>query len=326
MQFHRRKFLHLYLAAGVAALSTSRLARAQAYPSRPVRLVVGFPPGGTLDALARIIGQALSERLGQPLIVENRGGANGNIATEGVARAAPDGYTLLLVGTSNTINTSLYSDPNFDFRRDIAPVGSISRNPLVMIVSPSLPATTVPELIAYARANPGTINMASAGTGSPQHVAGELFNMMAGVKLVHVPYRGEAAAIPDLLGGRMQAMFSTMASSIELIRAGKLRPLAVTTAARLGVLPDVPTMAQFLPGFDASGWSGIGAPKDTPREIVERLNQEIEASLAAAATRSRLSDLGLAVFSSSPAEFRKFIEDDTDKWARVIRFAGIKAD
>jgi tripartite-type tricarboxylate transporter receptor subunit TctC len=321
MQFDRRKFL-----SAVGAVALAGTAWADAYPSRPVRLVVGFPPGGTLDSLARVIGQALSERLDQPVIVENRSGANGNVATASVVRAAPDGYALLLIGTSNAINASLYNDLNFDFIRDITPVASISRNPLVMIVSPSLPATTVPELIAYAKSNPGTITMASAGIGSPQHVAGELFNMMAGVKLIHVPYHGEAAAVPDLLGGRVQVMFSTMVSSIELIRVGKLRPLAVTTAARLSVLQDVPTMAQFLPDFEASGWGGIGAPKNTPCEIVDRLNKAINASLGAAPIEARLSDLGLAVFSTSPTEFRTFIDADIGKWAKVIRFAGIKAD
>jgi tripartite-type tricarboxylate transporter receptor subunit TctC len=291
-----------------------------------VRLIVGFAPGGTLDTLARVIGQWLSGRLGQPLIIENRPGANGNIATEAVVRAPPDGYTILLVGTSNTINTSVYDNLSFNFIRDIAPIASISRNPLVMEVNPSFPARAVPEFIAYAKANPAKINMASAGSGSPQHVAGELFNMMAGIKMVHVPYRGEALAMPDLLGGQVQVMFSTMVSSIEFIRAGKLRPMAVTTATRQEVLPDIPTVGEFLAGYEASGWGGIGAPSNTPNDIIDKLNNEINAGLADSAIKARLSDLGLAVLISSPADFRKFIAEDTEKWAKVVRFASIKAD
>jgi tripartite-type tricarboxylate transporter receptor subunit TctC len=325
MKLPRRSFLQF--AAGAAALpALPRAARAQTYPTRPVRLVVGFPAGGTLDTLARVIGQSLSDRLGQPLIVENRPGANGNIAAEVVVRAPPDGYTLLLVGTSNTINTSVYDNLSFNFIRDIAPIAGLSRNPLVIEVNPSVPARSVPELIAYAKANPGKINMASAGNGSPQHVGGELFNMMAGVRMVHVPYRGEPLAMPDLLGGQVQVMFSTMVSSIELIRAGKLRPLAVTTATRQDVLPEIPTVGEFLPGYEASGWGGIGAPSNTPTEIIDKLNKAINAGLADSAIKARLSDLGLAVLVSSPAEFRKFISEDTEKWAKVVRFAGIKAD
>ena len=325
MKLHRRTFLHL--AAGAAALPTiSRVARAQSYPTRPVRLIVGFAPGGTLDTLARVIGQWLSDRLGQPLIIENRPGANGNIATEVVVRAQPDGYTILLVGTSNTINTSVYDNLSFNFIRDIAPIASISRNPLVMEVNPSFPTRAVPEFIAYAKANSAKINMASAGSGSPQHVAGELFNMMAGIKMVHVPYRGEALAMPDLLGGQVQVMFSTMVSSIGPIRAGKLRPLAVTTATRQEVLPDIPTVGEFLPGYEASGWGGIGAPSNTPKDIIDKLNNEINAGLANSAIKARLFDLGLAVLISSPADFRKFIAEDTEKWAKVVQFASIKAD
>jgi tripartite-type tricarboxylate transporter receptor subunit TctC len=324
MKLPRRRFLHL--AAGAAALPTaSRVAKAETYPARPVRLIVGFAPGGTLDTLARVIGQWLSDRLGQPLIVENRPGANGNIATEVVVRAPPDGYTILLIGTSNTINTSVYDNLSFNFVRDIAPIASISRNPLVMEVNPSFPARTVPEFIAYAKANPAKINMASAGSGSPQHVAGELFNMMAGIKMIHVPYRGEALAMPDLLGGQVQVMFSTMVSSIEFIRAGRLRPLAVTTATRQDVLPDVPTVGEFLAGYEASGWGGIGAPSNTPEDIIDKLNNEINAGLADSAIRARLVDLGLTVLISSPADFRKFIAEDTEKWAKVVRFASIKA-
>jgi tripartite-type tricarboxylate transporter receptor subunit TctC len=328
MRLARRTFLQL--AAGAFALPAlppvPALIGAEAYPSRPLRLVVGFAAGGTLDALARIVGQSLSDRLGQPLIVENRAGANGNLATESVVRAAPDGYTILLIGTSNSINTSLYTDLSFNFDRDITPVASISRNPLVLIANPSLPVQSVAELIAYAKTNAGTINMASAGIGSPQHVAGELFNMMAGVHLLHVPYRGEAAAIPDLLGDRVQVMFSTMVASLELIRAGKLRPLAVSTVARQNVLPDVPPMNEFLPGYEASGWGGVGAPKNTPNEIVERLNKDINGSLDDPSVKARLSELGLGVFKSSPDDFQKFINEDTEKWAKVVRFAGLKAD
>jgi tripartite-type tricarboxylate transporter receptor subunit TctC len=325
MKLPRRTFLHL--AAGAAALPTiARVAMAQSYPTRPVRLIVGFAPGGTLDTLARVIGQWLSDRLGQPLIIENRPGANGNIATEVVVRSPPDGYTILLVGTSNTINTSVYDNLSFNFIRDIAPIASISRNPLVMEVNPSFPARAVPEFIAYAKANPAKINMASAGSGSPQHVAGELFNMMAGIKMVHVPYRGEALAMPDLLGGQVQVMFSTMVSSIELIRAGKLRPLAVTSATRQEVLPDIPAAGEFLAGYEAGGWGGIGAPSNTPKDIIDKLNNEINAGLADSAIKARLFDLGLAVLINSPADFRKFIAEDTEKWAKVVRFASIKAD
>jgi tripartite-type tricarboxylate transporter receptor subunit TctC len=321
----RRTFLHL--AAGAAALPTiARVAIAQSYPTRPVRLIVGFAPGGTLDTLARVTGQWLSDRLGQPLIIENRPGANGNIATEVVVRSPPDGYTILLVGTSNTINASVYDNLSFNFIRDIAPIASISRNPLVMEVNPSFPARAVPEFIAYAKANPAKINMASAGSGSPQHVAGELFNMMAGIKMVHVPYRGEALAMPDLLGGQVQVMFSTMVSSIELIRAGKLRPLAVTSATRQEVLPDIPAAGEFLAGYEAGGWGGIGAPSNTPKDIIDKLNNEINAGLADSAIKARLFDLGLAVLINSPADFRKFIAEDTEKWAKVVRFASIKAD
>jgi tripartite-type tricarboxylate transporter receptor subunit TctC len=321
-----RRELLCAIAAAVALPPIPALLAAEAYPSRPLRLIVGFAAGGTLDALARIIGQSLSDRLGQPLIVENRAGANGNLATESVVRAPPDGYTLLLIGTSNTINTSLYTDLSFNFDRDIAPVASISRNPLVMVVNPSLPAQSVADFIAYAKANAGKISMASAGIGSPQHVAGELFNMMAGVRLLHVPYRGEAAAMPDLLGDRVQVMFSTMVASLEQIRAGKLRPLAVSTTVRQNVLPEVPPMNESLPGYEASGWGGVGVPKNTPHEIVERLNKEINASLDEPSVKARLSQLGLGVFKTSPADVQKFIAEDTDKWAKVVRFAGLKAD
>src|SRR6516165_7163813 len=271
---HRRQFLHL--AAGAAALPVaSRIARAQAYPTRPVRIVVGFPAGGATDITARLMAQWLSDRLGQQFVIENRPGAAGTITAEAVVKAAPDGYTLLQIGTPNAINATLYTNLSFNFVRDIAPVGSITRVAYVVVVHPSVPAKTIPELIAYAKANPGRINMASAGNGTPQHVVGELFKMMAGVDMVHVPYRGGAPATTDLLGGQVQVIFSPLPESIEYIRAGKLRPLAVTTAIRLEVLPDIPTVGDFLPGYEASGWQGIGAPRNTPAKIIDELNKEI---------------------------------------------------
>ena len=277
MKLPRRQFLHL--AAGAAALpAVSRIAWAQAYPTRPVRIIVGFAAGGAADIIARLIGQWLSERLGQPFVIENRPGAGSNIATEAVVRAPPDGYTLLLVGTANAINATLYDKLNFNFIRDIAPVAGIIRVPNVMVVNPSVPAKTVPEFIAYAKANPGKINMASGGIGTAAHVSGELFKMMAGVDMVHVPYRGAAPALTDLLGGQVQVMFASMPSSIEHIRAGKLRALAVTTATRSEALPDIPTVGEFVPGYEASAWYGVGAPKDTPAEIVDKLNKEINAA------------------------------------------------
>jgi tripartite-type tricarboxylate transporter receptor subunit TctC len=325
MKLPRRQFLRL--AAGATALSTaSRVARAQTYPSRPVRLIVGFPPGGTADTLARLMGQWLSEQLGQPFIIENRPGAGTNIATEAVVKAAPDGYTLLLVSPPNAINATLYDKLNFNFIRDIAPVASIMRVPNVMEVNPSVPATTVPEFIAYAKANPGKINMASAGNGTSQHVSGELFKMMTGVDMVHVPYRGGAPALTDLLGGQVQIMFDNIASSIAHIRAGKLRPLAVTTAARSEVLPEVPTVSDFVPGYEASAVNGIGVPKATPGEIVDRLNRAINAGLADPKIKARLADLGAAVLPGSPADYEKLIAEETEKWAKVVRFSGAKAD
>jgi tripartite-type tricarboxylate transporter receptor subunit TctC len=324
-QHPRRRFLQL--AAGAATLSaTSRIARAQTYPARPVRIVVGFPPGGGTDITARLIGQWLSERLHQPFVVENRPGAGSNIGSEAVVRAARDGYTLLSFGSSSAINATLYDKLNFNFIRDIAPVASISREPLVMVVHPSFPARTVPEFIAYAKANPGTINMASSGNGNITHLAGEIFKMMTGVSMVHVPYRGGAPALSDLLGGQVQVMFGGLLSSIEHIRAGRLRPLAVTTATRSEALADVPTVGEFLPGYEADDWKGIGAPMNTPGEIIDKLNKEINTALADPKIKVRLADLGSTVFALSPADFGKLLADETEKWAKVVKFAGIKAD
>jgi len=325
MNLPRRRFLHL--TAGAAALpAMSRVARAQAYPSRLVRLVVTTPAGGSPDIIARLIGQWLSERLGQPIVVDNRSGASGNIGTEIVVRAPPDGYTLLMALSLNAINASLYDNLPFNFIRDTAPVASIASIPLIMEVNPSVPAKTVPEFIAYAKANPGKINMASGGNGSPLHVAGELFKMMAGVDMVHVPYRGEALALPDLISGQIQVLFGVMPASLGYIRAGKLRALAVTTAKRQEALPDVPTVGEFLPSFEARGWYGIVAPKATPTEIVEKLNKEINAALTDPNMKKRLTDLGAAMFAGLSADFGKFIADEIEKWRKVVRFAGIKAD
>jgi tripartite-type tricarboxylate transporter receptor subunit TctC len=322
---HRRKFLHLV--AGAAALpAVSRTAWAQTYPTRPVRIIVGFSPGGPADILARLIGQWLSERLGQPFVIESRPGASGNVGTEAVVRAPPDGHTLLLVFPTNAISAALYDKLNFNFIRDIAPVATIVRYSNVMEVDPSFPAKTVPEFIAYAKANPGKINMASAGNGTTQHLSGELFKMMTGVNIVHVPYRGNAPALTDLLAGQMQVMFDNVLSSIEYIRAGKLRALAVTAAMRSDLLPDVPTVGEFVPGYEASGWAGIGAPRATPTEIVEKLNREINAALADPKMKARLADLGGTVLAGAPADFGKLIVDETEKWAKVVKFAGIKPE
>jgi len=323
MKLPRRKFLHL--AAGAAALLTvSRVARAQAYPSRPVRIIAGFPPGGPVDTLARLLGSWLSERLGQPFVIENRPGAGSNVGTEAAARARADGYTLLLTTPANAINATLYEKLNFNFIRDIAPVGAIIRDPYLVVLNPSVAAKTIPEFIALAKANPGKLNMASSGIGTGPHVAGELFKMMTGVNLVHVPYRGSAPAMTDLLGGQVQIDFSTMPTSIEYVRAGKLRALAVTTSTRSDALPDLPTVGESVPGYVANGWYGLGAPKNTPAEIVEKLNKEINAALADPKIKARLADLGGTVLALSPADFGKFIADETEKWAKVIRAAGIK--
>jgi len=325
MKLLRRQFLHLAaIAAALPALP--RIALAQTYPTRPVNLIVGTVPSATPDIDARLIGQWLSERLGQPFVVENRPGAGTNIATELVVRAPPDGYTLFLITTANAINATLYDNLNFNFIRDITPIAALVRTPLVMEVNPSVPAKTVPEFIAYAKANPGKINMASSGIGTPQHIAGELFTMMAGVNVLHVPYRSTGPALVDLLSGQMHAMFDTIPASIEFIRAGKLRPLAVTTVARLEVLPDIPTVGDSVPGYEASAWQGIGAPKNTPAEIVDKLNKEINAGLADSKMKARFADLGAVPIPMTPAEFGKFIAEETEKYAKVIKFAGIKPE
>jgi tripartite-type tricarboxylate transporter receptor subunit TctC len=313
------------LSAAVAP-ALARKAMAEVYPARPVRLVVEVAAGGSPDIIARLLAQWLSERLGQPFVVENRAGAAGNIATEYVSKAVPDGYTLLLSMSANAINTTVYRDLPFNFIRDLAPVSSIGTIPLIMEVNPSIPAKTVPEFIAYAKANPGKINMASGGTGSPLHVAGELFKMMAGVNMIHVPYRSEALALPDLIGGQVQIMFGVMPASLGYVRSGKLRALAVTSAKRQPELPDVPALSEFLPGYEANGWYGVSAPKDTPPQIIETLNKQINAALADPKVRQHLTELGCGVFSGSPADFEKFIVSETDKWAKVVQFAGVKAD
>jgi tripartite-type tricarboxylate transporter receptor subunit TctC len=325
MKLPRRQFLHL--AAGAAALpAVACITRAQAYPSRPVRIVVGFPAGGATDISARLMGQWLSERFGQQFIIENRAGAGGNIGTEAVVKAPPDGYTLLQVATPNGLNAALYTNLNFNFVRDIAPVSGVMRTSYVIVVHPSVPATTVPEFIAYAKTHPGKIHMASAGNGTPQHIFGELFKMMAGVDLVHVPYRGGAPATTDLLGGQVQVIFSPLPESIEHIRAGKLRPLAVTTATRLDVLPNIPTVGDFLPGYEAAGWLGVGAPRNTPTEIIDRLNKEIGAGLADPKIAARIAELGGTVLAGPPAAFGKLVSDDIEKWAKVIKFSGLKPE
>ena len=322
---HRRQFLHL--AAGAAALPVlPRIAQAQSWPTRPVRLVVGFPAGGPVDIVARLMGQWLSERLGQPFVIENRPGAGSNIGTEVVVRAPPDGYTLLMVGTPAAINATLYDKLNFDFVRDIEPVGGIMRVPNVMEVNPLVPANTVPEFIAYAKANPGKINMASGGSGTSIHVSGELFKMMAGVNMVHVPYRGAGPALTDLISGQVQVMFDNLNSSIEHIRAGKLRALAVTTAARSEALPDVPTLDNFLPGYEASAFFGIGVPRNTPFDIVEKINKEINAGLSDSKIRAQLADMGGILIAGTPVDFGKLIVAETEKWGKVVKFSGAKPE
>jgi tripartite-type tricarboxylate transporter receptor subunit TctC len=325
MKLPRRNFLHL--AAGAAALTAlSRTASAQAYPTRPVRLIVPFGPAGATDITARLIGHWLSERLGQQFIIENRPGAGGNIGTEAVVRAPPDGYTLLYVTTANASNATLYDKLNFNFIHDIAPVAAIISFPYIMVVNPSVPAKTLPEFITYAKANPGKINMASPGIGSTPHVNGELFKVMTGTNMVHVPYRSAAAVMTDLLSGQVQLYFGTTASSLEYVRTGKLRALGVTIERRLDALPEIPTVAEFVPGYEASNWYGVGAPKATPAEIIDKLNKEISAGLADPTMKARLADLGGTVLAGSPADFGKLIADETEKWAKVIKFAGIKAD
>jgi len=326
MTLQRREFLRL--ATGAAVLSAvSRIAEAQAYPSRAVRIIVGWPAGGTTDIATRLIGQWLSERLGQPFIVENRPGAASNIATEGVVRAPADGYTLLAVTATNTVNATLYGDKlGFNFVRDIATVAGILRSPLVLEVHPAVPVRTVPEFIAYVKANSGKINMASFGVGTTSHVAGELFKILAGIHMPHVPYRGSAPMLIDLLGGQVPAAFDNLPASIEHIRAGKLRPLAVSTASRSETLPNIPTVSEFLPGFEASAWNAVGAPNGTPAEIVDKLNREINAGLADRSIRARIAELGATVLAGSPAEVGKLVADETEKWARVTRAANLKPE
>jgi tripartite-type tricarboxylate transporter receptor subunit TctC len=304
----------------------SRIATAQAYPTRPVRLIIGYPPGGSADITARLLGQWLSERLGQPVVVESRPGAGTNIVTETVVNAPPDGYTLLLVAPANAINATLYEKLNHNFMRDIAPVAGLIRFPNVIVVNPSVPAKTVPEFIAYAKANPGKLNMASSGAGSTIHVSGELFKMMTGINMVHVPYRGGAPALTDLISGQVQVMFDNVPTSIEFIRAGKLRPLAVTTAARSNVLPDLPTVADFVPGYEASAWYGVGVPKGTPEAIIGKLNKETNAILADPKARARFDELGASLIAGSPAEFGQLVADETEKWAKVVKFSGARPD
>jgi tripartite-type tricarboxylate transporter receptor subunit TctC len=325
MKLPRRQFLHL--AVGAAALpAMSRIAQALDYPTRPVHILVGYAAGGPADIIARVVGQLLSERLGQPFVIENRPGAGSNLAAEVVARAPADGYTLLQLTISNAYNVTLYDNLNFDLLRDIAPVASINRGAGIMEVNPSVPPKTVPEFIAYAKANPGKINMATGGNGSSAHVYGELFKKMAGVDLAPVAYRGSGPALIDLIGGQVQVTFDPLQSSIEYIRAGRLRPLAVTTATRLEVLPGVPTVGEFVPGYEASGWQGIGAPAKTPREIIDKLNREINAGLNDPKFKARLADLGVMPVAGTPADFGKLIADETEKWGKVIRAANIKPD
>jgi tripartite-type tricarboxylate transporter receptor subunit TctC len=322
---HRRQFLHL--AAAAAALpAVSRIARAQTYPTRPVRLIVPFAPAGASDITARLIGQWLSERLGQQFVIDNRPGGGGNIGTEAVVRAPADGYTLLMVGSANASNATFYDKLNFNFIRDIAPVAGVFRGPYVMVVNPSVPASTVPEFIAYAKATPRKVNMASSGIGAVPHVAGELFKMMAGIDMVHVPYRGGGPALTDLLAGQVQVYFPTTVASIGYIRTGRLRALAVTAATRSDALPDIPTVGESLPGYEASTFYGVGAPKVTPAEIIDKLNKEVNAALDDPKMKARLADLGGVALPGSPAEFGKLIADETEKWAKVIKFAGIKAE
>jgi tripartite-type tricarboxylate transporter receptor subunit TctC len=324
MRHPRRSFLHLAVAAA-ALPAVSRFAYAQAYPARPVHIILGFPAGGSSDVIGRVLAESLSERLGQPFVLDNRPGAGSNIGTELVVRADPDGYTLLLTTSANAINASLYDNLNFNFVRDIAPVAGVFRVPNVMEVHPTVPAKTVLEFIAYAKANPGKLNMASGGNGTTAHVSGELFKMMADVDIRHVPYRGSAPALIDLLAGQVQVMFDLMSTSIEHIRAGRLRALAITTAARSEALPEIPTVGEFVPGYEASTWNGVGVPRNTPPEIIDRLNTAINAALSDPQIKARLADLGATVLRGSSDQFGTLVTDDTQKWAKVIKFAGIKA-
>jgi len=325
MKLPRRQFLQ-FATAAAALPAVPRVAFAQPYPTRPVRWLVAFTAGGSSDILARLMGQWLSERLGQQFVIENRPGAGTNIATEAVVRAAPDGYTLLLATPANAINATLYDRLNFNFIRDIAPVAIIMGAPNVMVVSSALPVKTIPEFIAYAKANPTKVNMASSGVGASSHLSGELFKMMAGVDMVHVPYRGTPSAITDMLGGQVQVMFATVPTAIEHIRAGTLRALAATTSTRLEVLPEIPTVGEFVPGYEASAWWGVGAPRNTPTEIVDKLNKEINAGLADPKVRERLADLGGTVLAGSPDDFGRLIAEETVKWSKVVKFAGLKPE
>jgi len=321
---HRRQFLHL-AAAGAAVSTASRFAWAQPYPTRPARIVVGFPAGGSTDILARLIGHRLSERLDQQFLVENRPGAAGNIATEAVVKARPDGYTLLMIGAVNTVNTTLYDNLNFVFHRDITPIASVMSIPQIIDVHPTVPVKTLPELIAFAKANPGKLNMASAGLGTPQHMAGELFKMMAGVDMLHVPYRGGAPAAADLLGGQVQVMFDLMSDSIQYIKAGRLRPLAVTTASRLPTMPEVPSVSELLPSYETSYWIGLGAPRNLPNEITDLLNKEINVAVTDPMIKASLDELGGTAMGGSSANFGKLIIDETERWGKVVRAANLRA-
>lgn len=325
MRLPRRQFLHL--AAGAALLpAVSGAAWAQSYPSRPIRLLVGYPPGGSADMTARLMGQWLSERLGQSFVIENRAGAGTNIATEAVVRAAPDGYTLLLVAPANAINATLYEKLNFDFLRDVVPIAGIIRFPNAVVVNPSVPVKSIPELIAYAKANPGKLNMASSGNGSTIHMSGELFKMLTGINMVHVPYRGGALALTDLIAGQVQVMFDNVPTCAEHIKSGKLRGLAVTSTTRSDVLPDLPTVADFLPGYEASAWYGLAAPKGTSPEIVATLNKAVNAILADPAAKARFTEIGAILLPGSAADFGKLVADETEKWGKVVKFAGARVE
>ena len=323
MTFHRRQFLRL-AGAAVAMPAVASSAYAQAYPSRPVRVVIGYPPGGSADITARLMTQWLSERLGQPFLVESRPGGGTNIATEAVINAPPDGYTLLLVAPANAINATLYEKLNHNFLRDIMPVAGLIRFPNVVVVNPDVPVKTIPELIAYAKANPGKLNMASSGNGSTIHMSGELFKMMTGVNMIHVPYRGGALALTDMIGGQVQVMFDNIPTAMEFVRSGKLRGLAVTGAGRSETLPDLPTVADFLPGYEATSWYGLGAPKGTPADIIEKLNREVNAILAEPKTKARFLELGASMLPGSAADFGKLVADETEKWGKVVKFSGAK--
>jgi tripartite-type tricarboxylate transporter receptor subunit TctC len=323
MRFPRREFLRL-AGAAVALPAVARLARAQAYPARSVRLIIGYPPGGSADITARLMTQWLTERLGQSFIVESRPGGGTNIATEAVINAPPDGYTLLLVAPANAINATLYEKLNHNFLRDIEPIAGLIRFPNVVVVNPSVPVNTIPELIAYAKANPGKLNMASSGNGSTIHMSGELFKMMTGVDMIHVPYRGGALALTDMIGGQVQVMFDNIPTAAEFVKSGKLRGLAVTGATRSEVLPDLPTVADFLPGYEATSWYGLGAPKGTPPDVIEKLNREVNAILAEPKAKARFLEIGASLLPGSAAEFGKLVADETEKWGKVVKFAGAK--